>query len=287
MRGQFVLLLIYPLLTGGYLLHAQEKIHALDPQVKAGEASRLRNLIPAEQLEVGANQQYQDLLKQARAQGALAPNDYPELLRLRKIAGRIIPYTNRWNNRAQQWHWEVNLIGSKQLNAFCMPGGKIAFYTGLIEGLKLTDDEIAMVMGHEIAHALREHARERIAKTQLTGLGANLVSQIFGLGNLGQTAVGLGANLLTLKFSREDETDADLVGLDIAARAGYDPRAALILWQKMNGASKGAPPQWLSTHPAGNRRIQDLQTHMPEALAIYARVRKTSVEKLPPYQSNP
>jgi Zn-dependent protease with chaperone function len=106
-----------------------------------------------------------------------------------------------------------------------MPGGKIVFYTGILTSLQLTDDEVAMVMGHEMAHALREHARERMGKTAFTGLGANLLGQLFGLGDIGQMATNYGAQLLTLRFSRSDESEADLVGMELAARAGFDPRA--------------------------------------------------------------
>ena len=137
-------------------------------QVDVGSASGLRKLVPAATLETSAAQQYQQMLEQARAQRALAPPNHPQLQRLHAIAKRLIPYATPWNERAAQWRWEVNLIGSQQINAFCMPGGKIAFYTGILDQLKLTDDEAAMIMGHEMAHALREHARERLAKTQGT-----------------------------------------------------------------------------------------------------------------------
>src|SRR5690606_16599223 len=120
--------------------------------------------------------------------------------RLRAIAQKILPFTSKWNDRAKGWSWEVNLIGSNQVNAFCMPGGKIAFFTGIIDNLKLTDDEIAVVMGHEIAHALREHARAQMGKQAATSLGANVISQLFGLGNVGNAVLGAGANLLGLKF---------------------------------------------------------------------------------------
>ncbi len=107
------------------------------------------------------------------------------MIRLRAIAERIIPFANNWNPRAKSWRWEVNLFGSKELNAFCMPGGKIAFYFGILQRLQLDDDEVAMIMGHEMAHALREHARERMGKTAATRIGASLISSLFGLGNLG------------------------------------------------------------------------------------------------------
>lgn len=236
--------------------------------VDIGKPSALRNLVPAAQIEAGAAQQYDSLKRQAEIKGALAPDGNPQLLRLRAIAARIIPYAASWNPRAGQWRWEVNLIGSRQLNAFCMPGGKIAFYSGLLTQLRLTDDEVAMVMGHEVAHALREHARERLAKSELTQLGASLLGEFVGGGRYA-SAFQVGGNLLTLKFSRDDETEADKVGLELAARAGYDPRAGITLWQKMGTASKGAPPQWLSTHPAGKNRIREIEAQLPRVMPLF------------------
>ena len=243
-------------------------------QVDVGKSSGLRNLVPAEELEVAATQQYAKLLADARAQGALAPQNYPQLQRLRGIAGRLIPQAAQWNDRARQWRWEVNLIGSKQINAFCMPGGKIAFYNGILDQLQLTDDEAAMVMGHEMAHALREHARARIAKSQGTGTLLSLGAQLLGLGQLGDVAASVGTQLLTLRFSREDETDADLVGLEMAARGGFNPQAAVSLWQKMAQAGAGAGgPSFLSTHPSGPERIQHLQANVPKVQGLYQRAR--------------
>jgi predicted Zn-dependent protease len=134
-----------------------------------------------------------------------------------------------------------------------------------------------MVMGHEIAHALREHARERMGKSAATNIGASLLTQVLGLGALGQTITNYGAELLSLKFSREDETEADLVGMELGARAGYDPRAGLTLWQKMAAANKGAPPQWLSTHPSGEHRIAEMEQHLPQVLPLYERARSGAV----------
>ena len=193
-------------------------------QVEVGKPSMARNLVPADSLEQAGAQQYGELLKQARAKGALAPDDNPQLKRLREIAARIIPFAPKWNERAAKWKWEVNLLGSKQINAFCMPGGKIAFYTGILEQLKLSDDEVAMVMGHEVAHALREHARARMAKTAGTGAALSIGAQLLGLGQLGDMGARATTQLISLKFSRNDETEADLVGLELAARAGYDPQ---------------------------------------------------------------
>jgi predicted Zn-dependent protease len=242
--------------------------------VDVGGNSAFSKLVPAAEVEQSAAQQYAQMLAEAQQKRALAGNEHPQVRRLRAIAQRIIPFAYEWNPRARDWKWEVNLIGSKQINAFCMPGGKIAFYTGILDTLKLTDDEVAMVMGHEIAHALREHARERMGKNAATGLGANLLSQVLGLGQIGQTVTQYGAQLLTLKFSREDESEADLVGLELAARAGYDPRAGITLWRKMSAANKNAPPQWLSTHPAGDTRIADMEAAMAQVVPLYAKAPK-------------
>ncbi len=243
-------------------------------QVNVGNSSRLRNLVPAEDLEVAAAQQYAKLLSDARAQGALANPGNPQLQRLRAISSRLIPQTAQWNDRARDWKWEVNLLGSRELNAFCMPGGKIAFYTGILEQLRLTDDETAMIMGHEMAHALREHARARIAKSQGTSSLLALGSQLLGLGQFGDVAASVGTQLLTLRFSRDDETDADLVGLELAARGGYNPQASVSLWEKMAQAGGGAGgPSFLSTHPSGPQRIQELQSNVPKVQGLYQRAR--------------
>ena len=239
-------------------------------QVDVGESSRLRSLVPASELEVAAAQQYGELLQQARAKRALAPESHPQLQRLRSISSRLIADAPRWNERARGWRWEVNLIGSDSINAFCMPGGKIAVFTGLIDKLQLTEDELAMVVGHEMAHALREHARERIAKSQGTGALLSLGAQLFGLGGLGDMAASIGTQLLTLKFSRDDETEADLVGLEMGARSGYNPRASVTLWDKMGRASgSSGSASFLSTHPSGADRMRRLQENIPRVEGLY------------------
>jgi predicted Zn-dependent protease len=254
------------------LAHAREG-------VDVGGNSVLAKLVPAEQVERSAAQQYVQMLSQADGKRALAPKDNAQVVRLRAIAQRLIPFALDWNPRARNWQWEVNLIGSSQINAFCMPGGKIAFYTGILDKLQLTDDEVAMVMGHEVAHALREHARERMAKSMGTNIAARIAgavaSSYFGIDSRITDGVARGgANLLTLEFSREDESEADLVGMELAARAGFDPRSGVTLWKKMGAASKGAPPQWLSTHPAGTRRIADIEANLPKVMPLYERARK-------------
>jgi Zn-dependent protease with chaperone function len=239
-------------------------------QVDVGPPSRMRGLVPADEIESASTQEYAKLLAEARQQGALAPENHPQLQRLRRIAARLIPQSPRWNDRARSWRWEVNLIGSKQVNAFCMPGGKIAFFTGLLDQLQATDDEAAMVMGHEMAHALREHARARIAKTQGTGTLLSLGAQILGLGQLGDVAADIGTQLLSLRFSREDEIEADLVGLELGARGGFVPEAAVSLWEKMGRvAGGGNGPAFLSTHPTGPDRLQRLRDNVPRVRGLY------------------
>jgi predicted Zn-dependent protease len=247
-----------------------------------GRESRFTKLVSAEQVEGAAQQQYSLTLGQYRQKGAVMPASHPQVVRLRAIAQRIIPFTNAWNGRAAQWRWEVNLLNDAQVNAFCMPGGKIAFYAGILVKLQLSDDEVATIMGHEMAHALREHARERMGKTMATRLGAGLLSNALGLGGLGDAALGMGAQLLTLRFSRDDETEADLVGMDLAARAGHDPAAGVTLWQKMMAASQGAPPQFLSTHPAGETRIRDIQSKLPKVQPLFERAPKPTRNFGPP-----
>ena len=244
--------------------------------VDVGKSSMLTQLVSAEQVEAAGAQQYQQMMGQASQQRALIPANHPQLQRLREIAKRIIPQSEPWNARAKQWRWEVNLIASPQLNAFCMPGGKIAFYYGILEKLKLTDDEVATIMGHEVAHALREHARERMAKTSATRIGASLLSSLLGLGNVGDAVLNMGGQLLTLTFSREDESEADLVGMELAARAGYDPAAGVSLWQKMGQATGGGGGglAFLSTHPSGPARIRELQDNVPKVQRLYLAARQ-------------
>ena len=247
--------------------------------VQVGEASGFSKLVPADQVERQAALQYRETLAEAAKQQALAPADNAQLKRLREIAQKIIPFANEWNPRVSQWKWEINLIGSNQINAYCMPGGKIVFYTGIIKTLNLSDDEIAVVMGHEMAHALREHARERMGKSTATQglarLGGLLASSWLGIDpNLADAVAQGGANLLNLKFGREDESEADLVGMELAARAGFDPRAGVTLWQKMAAANKGAPPQWLSTHPSSSSRIADMEASLPQVIPLYERTKK-------------
>ncbi|MDO9092433.1 MAG: M48 family metallopeptidase [Rubrivivax sp.] len=259
-----------------------------------GKNSRLARLVPADWLEGQAAQQYQGMMHAASQQRLLLGPQDRQVQRLRAIAQRIVPHAPPWNSRATKWAWEVNLLNQPTLNAFCMPGGKIAFYMGILRQLQLSDDEVASIMGHEVAHALREHARERLAKSTATRTGAGLLAEVFGLGGLARGALSASVNLLELSFSRDDETEADLVGMDLAARAGYNPAAGVTLWQKMMGATAGgpggqtqasnrrSPAEFLSTHPAGATRIKDIQAKLPKVQPLYARAAKPGQTYGPP-----
>ncbi len=266
------------LLAGG--LGLAVPVLARDGGVDVGKQSSFSKLVSAEQVEQAATQQYAQLLQEARSKNALVPAGDAQTERLRAIAQRIIPFTADWNPRAAQWKWEVNLLANKQINAFCMPGGKIAFFTGLVQQLELTDDEVAMVMGHEVAHALREHARERMGKSAATGLGLELGAALLGLGDGGRTLAGIGGQLLQLKFGRDDESEADLVGMELAARAGYDPRSGVSLWTKMGRATGGGGgggnklAEYGSTHPQGPTRIRDIEANLPKVMPLYERAAK-------------
>jgi len=251
--------------------------------VQVGSGSAMSALSPpAEYVEQESAQQYQQLLQQARSRNLLAQPQHPQVIRLNYISERLRPFTYMWNERARSWQWEVNLIGSKEANAFCMPGGKIAFFWGLLTQLKLEDDEVAMIMGHEMTHALREHAREQMGKQAATqgliGLGAAL----FGLGAGGRQLAGMGGQLLSLKYSRDDETEADLIGLELAARAGYDPNSALTLWQKMQSTAQGAPPAFLSSHPSSPERMGKIRDNIPNVQGLFDRAPKPDRRFGPP-----
>ena len=268
---------------------AQDKV--VQDGIAVKPLSRVRVLVPEEQMNEAAAQQYREMLSQAQQKGALVAAGDPQTRRVRAVAQRLIPYTPRWNASAKKWDWQVNLFDVPQVNAFCMPGGRIGVFTGIINQLKLTDDEMAAIIGHEVAHALREHGRERAAKSGITSMVARgagaLGAAIFGIDpSITNTVTGMIGQGVVLKFSRDEEREADLVGLDIAARAGYDPRAGVALWRKMAMLNKGAPPEFLSTHPGGETRIKDMERHMNVLLPLYARSKGTSVNRLPAYRTN-
>jgi predicted Zn-dependent protease len=238
-------------------------------------------LLSEQEVDKMALQSYQETLSKAQSKGTLNSNKQMTA-RVRGIANRIIPQASVFRGDASKWDWEVNVETSPELNAYCMAGGKIMFYSGIIEKLKLTDDEIAQIMGHEISHALREHSRERMSSAynkQLAMQGLSILT-----GGKYDGYMGMADQLVQVGYflpnSREHESEADTMGLELAARAGYKPEAAVSLWQKMAAASQGQPAEFLSTHPSNQTRIQDLQAKIPAVQGLYdVALRKYPVKK--------
>lgn len=231
-------------------------------------------LVSEEQVAKGAQEAYQQELTKARSAGALNANQ-EQYKRVQRISQRLIPHTAVFRPDATQWQWEINVQTSEDVNAYCMPGGKIMVYTGLIEELDATDAELAAVIGHEIAHALREHARERASEQ----LGAQVLvsGAVMAIGG-GQASADLG-NLFYKSFfglpnSRLHETEADRIGVELAARAGYDPRAAISLWRKMGSQGGASGPEFLSTHPSPATRLADLEVYSERVMPLYEQARR-------------
>jgi len=228
-----------------------------------------RMMISSAQINAAAEQSYAQTMREAQAKGVL--NRTPaQVKRVRAVASRLIPATAAFRSDAPGWRWEVNVISSQEVNAWCMPGGKIAVYTGLIDGLQLSDAELAAVMGHEIAHALREHGREKASQQAAQNAVIGIGAAVFGVGQVGAELANMAAQVTYgMPNSREFEREADRMGVELAARAGYDPRAAITLWQKMAQATGGGGPAFLSTHPTASDRIQDLQKYAAQVMPMY------------------
>lgn len=234
-----------------------------------------RMAVSAGQIEDMADKQYDQVLAEAKKQGKLNTNS-AQTERVRNIAKRLIATTTAFRPDARNWNWEVNVLDSPEVNAWAMPGGKIAVYSGLINKLKVTDDELAAVMGHEIAHALREHSRERASEQAVAGSLISVAAAVAGLGQAGQQGLEFAyMGLLGLPNSRRHEVEADRIGVELAARSGYDPRAAISLWEKMGQVGGGEPPKFLSTHPSREDRMQDLREQSAKVMPLYEQARRS------------
>jgi predicted Zn-dependent protease len=226
-------------------------------------------LVTEADINRGAEQAYAQVLAEARAKGVLN-RDPAQAARVRTVAQRLIAQTAVFRPDAQKWAWEINVIDVKEINAWCMPGGKIAVYSGIIDRLQLTDAELAAVIGHEIAHALREHGRERASRAVTQGLVLGVLGAAAGVPQGGVDLAQLALEVtLNLPNSRGQEVEADRIGVELAARAGYDPRAAVTLWQKMDQAASGGPPAFLSTHPASEARQRDVAEYAEKVMPLY------------------
>ncbi|KAA0911671.1 M48 family metallopeptidase [Pusillimonas sp. ANT_WB101] len=229
----------------------------------------MSGLVSEQALQQEAAQQYSSLLSKAKTQGALDVNA-AQTKRVQAIANKLIAQVGVFRPDAANWDWQVHVLNSDEVNAWCMPGGKIAVYTGLINQIKPTDDELAAVIGHEMAHALREHAREQVSQQMVTNMGLSVLSAVTGSTATGDLGGALSQVMFTLPNSRTHEAEADRIGVELAARAGYDPRAAVTLWQKMGALGGGSQqPEFLSTHPSAANRIADLTEAANKVLPLY------------------
>ena len=231
-------------------------------------------MVSSAEVNQAAVGEYHKVLAQARQRGTLDRNAQ-HVQRVRGIMNRLVPHTAAFRSDAPGWGWEIHVIQENQLNAWAMPGGKMAVYSGLIDRLHLTDDELAAIMGHEIAHSLREHARERVSREMMTSLGVGIAGAVLGLGDLGQQLAGAVANVtFNLPHSRTHEIEADRIGVELAARAGFDPHAAVSVWKKMLQASGSGGPQFLSTHPSPENRLADLRLYAERVMPLYQQARR-------------
>jgi predicted Zn-dependent protease len=260
------------LLFGVALVTACQSVRTTQPGA-VGVQRQQTMLVSSAAVNNSATKAYRQTLADAAKKGELN-RDAAQVARVRAVAGRLTRQTGAFRADAPGWAWEVNVISSKEVNAWCMPGGKIAVYTGLIEKLQPTDDELAAVMGHEIAHALREHGRERASQAMAQGLGLSVVGAMLGMSSNTQDLTKVVLDItFNLPNSRTDETEADRIGTELAARAGYDPRAAVTLWEKMTRSGGSQGPQFLSTHPSYPTRISDLKAISQRVLPLYEATR--------------
>ncbi|MFZ5934593.1 peptidase M48 [Pseudomonas putida] len=266
MRKSFVV----SLLSAGILLAGCQAVNTTSGGAVGVERQQyMFSMLSTDEVNQMYAQSYQQTLGEASSKGVLDKSS-ADAKRVQAIASRLIAQAPKFRPDAAQWNWEVNVIKSDELNANCGPGGKIIVYTGLIDQLKLTDAEIAAVVGHEIAHALREHSREAMSKAYGVQMARQGAGALLGLGQDSMALADAVVNYsMTLPNSRANENEADLIGLELSARAGYDPNAAITLWNKMSKASEGAPPEFMSTHPASSSRIASLQAAIPKVMPLY------------------
>lgn len=238
-------------------------------------------LIPESQEVHMGNQAYAQTLNDP---DVVISNNPEEVEPVQRVAERIIAAAkqSKYAERAKSFQWEVTVIkDDKTKNAWALPGGKIGFYTGIFPEAK-NENGLAAIMGHEVVHALARHGAERISQHSAANLGMQIAAIALDMKPVTQALAmqALGVGVL-LPFGRSHESEADYIGLLLAAEAGYDPREAVLLWERMAESSKSSPPEFLSTHPAHETRIQNLEKWMPEALALYERAEKAPVSPLP------
>nr|WP_244145985.1 M48 family metallopeptidase [Paraburkholderia caledonica] len=254
-------------------------------QLRFGGYLVFRNLVPSPVLEAQAADEFSQIAYGAEHANRLYGDTDAHVTRVRSIVDKMVPYSLKWNERAKGWKWDVAVVRSPDVRMYCLPGGKIVVYGGLLDRAHLNDNELGMLIGHEIAHALREHARERLGQLQASQLNSSgTIPQLFGLADLGMAPLGIGSRLLEMKYENTDETEADVIGSDIASRAGFDPRAAVTLWDKLAQATRSNREQgFIYVHPYTPARREDIIKRLPDMLPLYAKAIGKTVDALPDY----
>ncbi|MFM0496425.1 M48 family metalloprotease [Paraburkholderia caledonica] len=254
-------------------------------QLRFGGYLVFRNLVPSPVLEAQAADEFSQIAYGAEHANRLYGDTDAHVTRVRAIVDKMVPYSLKWNERAKGWKWDVAVVRSPDVRMYCLPGGKIVVYGGLLDRAHLNDNELGMLIGHEIAHALREHARERLGQLQASQLNSSgTIPQLFGLADLGMAPLGIGSRLLEMKYENTDETEADVIGSDIASRAGFDPRAAVTLWDKLAQATRSNREQgFIYVHPYTPARREDIIKRLPDMLPLYAKAIGKTVDALPDY----
>ncbi|NTY40553.1 M48 family metallopeptidase [Burkholderia diffusa] len=264
---------------------ASAKAYTPTPQqVRYGNEIAFRTLLPSPLLEQLTGNEYAQIVQAAADSNRLLPANQPRVKRLRAIVAKLAPYSVKWNDRVKNWTWDVNAIRSRDIRLTCLPGGKVLVYGGLLDRIRLNDDEFGVLLAHGIAHALREHARSNFSATSQTSLRAATLPPLFGVGDPLPQALNLGERLQALHYDPTDETEADVIGGDIAARAGFDPRAAITLWDKLAVATRANKATgFIYTHPYSTARRQDLLNRLPDLMPLYAKATGKRVDTLPDY----
>jgi predicted Zn-dependent protease len=230
-------------------------------------------VVSDDQAALESAQSYKQLIGESDKNKAL-DEDPAQLARIKAITDPLIHEASAFRPSAASWNWEVHVLKSDEINAWCMAGGKMAIYTGLLNKLNPTDDEIAAVMGHEISHALLSHQAEKLSRSRMQQVGVSagvIAGSLFGvnLSGLAPVANSVAEVGLQLPNSREAETEADTVGLKLAAQAGYNPQAAVSLWTKMLALEGAKAPEWLSTHPDTRTRLAHVKEEADKLMPIY------------------
>jgi Zn-dependent protease with chaperone function len=254
-------------------------------EIRFGRVGLFRRLIPSPTLEAQAAAEYAEIVRGAAHSDRLYPSTDPRVQEVQALVDRLEPYALKWSDRVKNWKWEVAVIRSPDIRMYCLPGGKIVVYGGLLDKVKLNENELGMLFGHEIAHAVREHVRERLGEQQEAQLSQGTVPQLFGLADLGVFPLGIGSQLFEMHYGRADETEADVIGSDIAARAGFDPRAAITLWDKLAAATRSDRDQgFIYVHPYTSARRDDILKRLPDMLPLYSKAIGTPLGALPDYE---